>query len=91
MSENEEIENKVWQQTRLIEYLNSIPIIQLVLEDVEADDIISYTVQHSSLKGWQKVIVSSDKDFFQLCDELNISKERQDLTVRFFQHISYPF
>ena len=22
-----------------------------------------------SLKGWQKVIVSSDKDFFQLCDE----------------------
>ena len=68
MSENEEIENKVWQQTRLIEYLNSIPTIQLMLEDVEADDIISYAVQHSSLKGWQKIIVSSDKDFYQLCD-----------------------
>ena len=69
MSENEEIENKVWQQTRLIEYLNSIPIVQLMLEDVEADDIISYVAQHHSLKGWQKVIVSSDKDFYQLCDK----------------------
>jgi DNA polymerase-1 len=68
MSENEEIENKVWQQTRLVEYLNTIPVIQLMLESVEADDIISYVVQHYSLDGWQKVIVSSDKDFYQLCD-----------------------
>jgi DNA polymerase-1 len=68
MSENEEIENKVWQQTRLIDYLNSIPVIQLMLESVEADDIISYVVQHADHKGWQKIIVSSDKDFYQLCD-----------------------
>ena len=68
MSENEEIENKVWQQTRLIDYLNSIPVIQLMLESVEADDIISYVVQHANHKGWQKIIVSSDKDFYQLCD-----------------------
>jgi DNA polymerase-1 len=69
MSESEEIENKIWQQTRLIDYLNNTPIIQLMFEAIEADDIISAVVQHSSLKGWQKVIVSSDQDFFQLCDE----------------------
>ncbi len=69
MSESEEIENKVWQQTRLIEYINSLPIIQLMLESVEADDIISHVVQMPAYKGWQKVIVSSDKDFFQLCDD----------------------
>jgi len=69
MSEAEEIENKIWQQTRLIEYINSLPIIQLMLESVEADDVISHVVQMPAYKGWQKVIVSSDKDFFQLCDD----------------------
>ena len=68
LSENEEIANKIWQQTRLAEYLNELPIIQLVLPAVEADDIISVVAQHPLYDGWQKVIVSSDKDFFQLCD-----------------------
>ena len=69
LSENEEIINKIWQQTRLVEYLNELPMIQLMLPGVEADDIISVVVQHPVYDGWQKVIVSSDKDFFQLCDE----------------------
>ena len=72
LSENEELENKIWQQTRLAEYLNELPIIQLMLPEVEADDIIAYVSQLSSLKGYQKIIVSSDKDFFQLCDDETI-------------------
>ena len=39
-----------------------------MLPAVEADDIISVVAQHPLYDGWQKVIVSSDKDFFQLCD-----------------------
>ena len=69
LSENEEVSNKIWQQTRLVEFLNELPMIQLMLPAVEADDIISVVVQHPVYDGWQKVIVSSDKDFFQLCDE----------------------
>ena len=69
MSENEEIENKVWQQTRLIEYLNEMPISQTMLPAVEADDVIAYVSRLPSLDGWQKVIISSDKDFFQLCND----------------------
>ncbi len=69
MSENEEIENKIWQQTRLVEYLNQMPISQTMLPAVEADDVIAYVSRLPSLKGWQKVIISSDKDFFQLCDD----------------------
>ncbi len=69
LTENEELQNKVWQQTRVIEYLNNMPIIQLMIEQVEADDIISYVTQCEHYKGWQKVIVSNDKDFMQLCDE----------------------
>jgi len=38
------------------------------LDAVEADDLISYVVQDKNYKGWEKIIVSSDKDFFQLCD-----------------------
>tara|TARA_R100001509_G_scaffold96826_1_gene56322 strand:+ start:169 stop:1149 length:981 start_codon:yes stop_codon:yes gene_type:complete len=72
MSEVEERENKMWQQQRLIEYLNNMPIIQLMLESVEADDIISYVVQDKKYAGWQKIIISSDKDFFQLCDDETI-------------------
>ena len=69
LSEAEEIENKIWQQHRVIEYLNEMPIIQLMVDSVEADDIISFVVQSPRYSGWQKVIVSSDKDFFQLCDD----------------------
>ena len=69
LTEDEEMRNKVWQQQRLMEMLNEMPVIQLVSDGVEADDVISYVVQHSHYKGWQKIIVSSDKDFFQLCDD----------------------
>jgi DNA polymerase-1 len=72
LSEDEEMQNKVWQQSRLIEMLNHMPVIQLMNEGVEADDIISYVVQMPNYKGWQKVIISSDKDFYQLCDNETI-------------------
>jgi len=68
MTENEEMENKVWQQTRLFDYLNEMPISQVVLPEVEADDVIAAVKILDYYRGWQKVIVSSDKDFLQLCD-----------------------
>jgi len=68
MTENEEMENKVWQQTRLFDYLNEMPIAQIVLPEVEADDVIAAVTNLDYYRGWQKVIVSSDKDFLQLCD-----------------------
>ena len=72
LSESEELENKVWQQTRLAEYLNCMPVSQIMLPAIEADDVIASVTNMQSLHGWQKVIVSSDKDFFQLCDDETI-------------------
>jgi DNA polymerase-1 len=69
LSEDEELRNKVWQQTRAIEYFNEMPIVQVMIAEVEADDVISYLTQMPHYKGWQKVIVSNDKDFYQLCDD----------------------
>ena len=68
MSERSEKENMVWQQRILMEMLNEMPIMQLVLDRVEADDIIAMITQSPKYKGWQKVIISSDKDFLQLLD-----------------------
>ena len=72
LSEREEEENKSWQQVRVLEYLNQTPTIQFLEPHVEADDVIAAIVQHHSLEEWQKVIVSSDKDFIQLLDEKTI-------------------
>ncbi len=72
LSENQELENKIWQQTRLIEYLNQLPIIQLMYPEIEADDLVSYICRFPSFKESQKVIVSSDKDFIQLIDSKTI-------------------
>jgi len=60
--------NRIWQQVRCIEYVNQMPIIQFRQPGVEADDVISYVKSLPVLTDWQKVIISSDKDFIQLLD-----------------------
>jgi DNA polymerase-1 len=62
-------QNRIYQQVRLHEYLNELPVVQLSYDGVEADDVIAYVSRHKYYKEWQKIIVSSDKDFFQLCNE----------------------
>ena len=69
LTEDEELANKMWQQKRIIEYMNEMPIIQVLIPQIEADDIISYVTQMQHYDGWQKIIVSNDKDFMQLCDD----------------------
>ncbi len=72
LTDDEEVQNKVWQQSRLIEYLNEMPIIQTMIEQVEADDVISYVCNMPHYKDWQKIIVSNDKDFMQLCEDQTV-------------------
>ena len=72
LNEEQEKENKIWQLQRSVEYLNNFPVIQVLADEVEADDIISYICRYSQYKETQKVIVSSDKDFFQLLDDKTI-------------------
>ena len=69
MDKQSEKENMIWQQRILMEMLNEMPIMQLMLDRVEADDIISMVVNSPKFKGCQKVIVSSDKDFLQLLND----------------------
>jgi len=72
MDESDVINNKVWQQMRVIEYFNQTPVIQFMEPLVEADDVISYVKASPMFSAWQKVIVSADKDFIQLLDDKTI-------------------
>jgi len=72
MSTLEESQNRYDQMKRTIEYLNEMPVSQIMVEDIEADDVIAYICHMNSLKGKIKIIVSMDKDFYQLCDEETI-------------------
>lgn len=72
LDDKQEFENRIWQQLKTFDYLNLCPVIQIMEENVEADDIISYVVQHKNHKNYVKVIVSSDKDFIQLLDDKTI-------------------
>ena len=67
LSPEQELVNKGYQQVRLMEYLNEMPVIQLVADFTEADDIIAHVINHPRYEGWLKTIISSDKDFYQLC------------------------
>jgi len=69
LTEDQQMKNQVWQQLRLIEYLNNFPIIQFLEPEIEADDLISFVAQHHKYSDWHKIIVSSDKDFIQLCNK----------------------
>ncbi len=66
----DESQNRIEQMYRLMEYINCLPVAQLMNESTEADDLISIACKE--YRDWQKVIVSSDKDFFQLLDDTTI-------------------
>ena len=51
--------NRADQQLRLHEYLNNMPVIQLMIDFVEADDIIALVSKNKKYEGWQKIIVSA--------------------------------
>lgn len=66
----DEEKNKINQRIRLGEYLNDLPIHQVIVEGIEADDAIAYLCKYYAKE--RKVIASSDKDFIQLLNENTI-------------------
>jgi DNA polymerase-1 len=69
LSDVEQEHNKAYQHVRLMEYLNELPIMQIVIDYVEADDIIAVLNGHPKYRDYHKYIISSDRDFFQLVGE----------------------
>ena len=69
-SKAEEMEALIGQLYRTQDYLECLPVQQLQMEKLEADDIIAYIAKRASMSDVKKcTIVSSDKDFLQLVDD----------------------
>lgn len=69
-TKEEETEALIGQLYRTQDYLDCLPVHQLVLDKLEADDIMAWIAKKASISNVKKcTIVSSDKDFLQLVDD----------------------
>lgn len=67
-TKEEETEALIGQLYRVQDYLECLPMQQMMLEKLEADDIMAYLAKRAGSAGKKVTIVSSDKDFLQLVD-----------------------
>ena len=68
-TKEQETEALIGQLFRVQDYLDCLPVHQLVMEKLEADDIMAWIAKNASNSNVKKcTIVSSDKDFLQLVD-----------------------
>ena len=56
------------QYLRLTNYLQIMPVNMLSIDHVEADDVLAYLATEYFKESEKVYIMSSDKDFLQLCD-----------------------
>jgi len=69
-TKEEETEALIGQLNRVRDYLECLPVQQIMMEKLEADDIMAYIGKQASDSNVKKcTIVSSDKDFLQLVDD----------------------
>lgn len=60
-------ENKVWQIENLRTLISSLPVCQIITQNIEADDAIAYIVNNAEYFGHtSNIIATCDKDFYQL-------------------------
>ena len=65
----EETEALIGQLFRTKDYLECLPLQQIMMEKLEADDIIAYLAQQADKNNKKITIVSSDKDFLQMVNK----------------------
>lgn len=61
-------ENKQHQLISLLNALKNVPVCQIYVSDCEGDDIVAFLCR-GPLKDRERIIVSADKDMYQLLDE----------------------
>lgn len=62
------VENRNWQLKTLVNILYKTPVTQIYVEDCEADDVIAYLTKTKASNN-KKIIVTSDKDYYQLIND----------------------
>lgn len=68
-----DVENKIKQLGLLNGMLKMTPVTQIFIKETEADDIIGYLTKYCfKQEDCMKIIMSSDKDFYQLLEDPNV-------------------
>ncbi len=62
----DENEGKIQQMTRLMHYLECLPVHCISIDKTEADDVISHIAIRNKTKNIDTIICSTDKDYLQL-------------------------
>ena len=65
------VENRNHQISTIVDILKQSPVNQIYIPDCEADDVIGYLCKYR-FKDNRKLIISSDKDFYQLLNNNTI-------------------
>jgi len=65
----QEQESMRHQFSRLISYLDNLPVTFISMDGIEADDTIAYVAQMYETECKKITIVSTDRDFYQLVDD----------------------
>lgn len=65
------VENSQWQVLLLTHLLRNIPVIQIYVEDIEADDAIGYLAKYRHTDD-RKIFLTSDRDYYQLLDRKSL-------------------
>lgn len=69
----DDTENKIKQLHLLTNILKQLPVCQIYVPETEADDVIAYILRFKiQNENCRKVLVSSDKDFYQLLENPSI-------------------
>lgn len=83
------VENRDDQLSTLIELIGKTLIKQIYVEDCEADDVISYLCYKNVDK--EKIIVSSDKDYYQLINENTVVWSTNQKKIIDTEHVIEKF
>lgn len=65
----EEQQSMRQQFSRLVSYLDNLPVTFIAMDGIEADDTIAYIAQMYESECKKITIVSTDRDFYQLIDD----------------------
>ena len=74
----------------IIDLSRAMGIPVFIRDGIEADDYIVSTARHAAQQGWQSLILSADKDLFQIIDD-NISVIRPSKGVSDFDFYDRDF
>lgn len=83
-------DNKVWQMALLAKMSSHLPICQVYTNDCEADDVIAHLCTNT-FKDEEKIIVSTDRDFYQLVDDKTKIYSPQTKSFRTTEDVSKEF